>query len=150
MAKIRQVPHSQDHRKYTVKQSRTANATGCIHSGRNKSGSGTLNPPLNDTEVNPDETQIGNISQVNAAQSHPKQDGNLNLHDKKEFLTYEGNQVVNEDEDIDGRKNTDLGNYNGPQMGRNESWTTIRSILHDGGEDECVSHLDDDTDGCQK
>ena len=150
MAITKQVPRGKDHRKYTATQSRTANASGRTRSGRNKSGSGTSNPPPYDAEVNPDETQIGNISQVNAAQNHPKQDGSLSLHDKMEFLTNEGNQVVHEDEDFDGSQNTELGNIDAPQMGRNESGTRTRSILYDVGEDERVNNLDDTTDGSQK
>ena len=150
MAITKQVPRGKDHRKYTAKQSRTANASGRTRSGRNKSGSGTSNPPPYDAEVNPDETQIGNISQVNAAQNHPKQDGSLSLHDKMEFLTNEGNQVVHEDEDFDGSQNTELGNIDAPQMARNESGTRTRSILYDVGEDVRVNNLDDTTDGSQK
>jgi len=131
MAIIRQVPRGQDHRKYTSKQSRTANASGRTRSGRNKSRSATSNPPPNDAEVNPDETQIGNISRVNTAQIHPNDGG-------------EEECVNHLDDNTDGSQKSNVSN---DDVGQSKNRICDKT---DECVDEGVCHVEVNTDGCQK
>jgi hypothetical protein len=123
MAKVKKVPHGEDHRKYTSQQSGTADPSGGKPSGRNNSRSRKRKALHNEAEVNPDESQNVNISHENAVRSHPREDVTPHLDDKIEILTDDRNQVPNVDKDLDGSHKSDADNVDGSQLGRTQRTT---------------------------